>query len=63
MVILIVDVSLVITKNLFTKLFELCEWRNLVFCVSKTAATATIAVAVHYFAFIFKIYALKITFS
>ena len=51
MVILIVDVSLVITKNVFTKLFELCEWRNLVLSVSKTAATATIAFAVHYFAF------------
>ena len=66
MIILIVDVSLVITKNVFTKLFELCECRNLIFCVSKTAATVTIAVAVHYFAFILRyiyIYAVKITLS
>ena len=54
MVILIVDVSLVITKNVFTKFFELCEWRNLVFLCSKTTATANTAVAVYYFAFILR---------
>ena len=53
-VIMIVDDSSVIMKNVFTKVFELCEWRKLIFCNSKTVLTVLITIDAH-----FKIYMLK----
>ena len=52
--IFIVEFSSVNKKNVFTKLFELCEWRNLGFYDCNTAANANIAVAVLYFALILR---------
>ena len=63
MEILIVDVSLVITKNVFTKFFELCEWRNLVFLCLENCGNRKHCHCRTFFCLHFKIYAVKITFS
>ena len=63
MVILIVDVSLVITKIVFTKLFELCERRNLVFLCLENYGNRNHCPCCTLFSLHIKTYAVKITFG